>query len=50
MVVCKFSKFSVADGSICAMAKLRIECNGMGDDMENCPFWNRAGWDNCHGE
>jgi hypothetical protein len=42
MAVCKFS---VADGmvSICAMAKIRIECDGMDDDMENCPFWNRVG-------
>ena len=39
MTVCKFS---VADGiiSVCAMTKLKIKCDGMDEDMENCPFWN----------
>ena len=41
MVVCKFSD---AEGivSICAMTQRLIECDGMDDDMENCPLWNHA--------
>lgn len=42
MVVCKFS---VADGiiSVCAMTQKKVKCDGMDEDMENCPFWNRGG-------
>lgn len=40
-------KFAVIDGEIkiCAMAILRVKCNGYeGDgDFDTCPFWNRGG-------
>ena len=42
MVVCKFS---VVDGilNICAISNRFIECDGIDEGRENCPFWNSTG-------
>jgi hypothetical protein len=46
MVVCKFSVIvntahPNSSINVCALAN-RIKCDGMDDDMENCPLWNHA--------